>query len=81
MGHNNQVQAKTTHTGPDTTRVSQCIAATQRRVTHTAWTSAPAITTLLIETPRGIMMANVRDYAHCSTRVAALNKCRCTSRC
>jgi hypothetical protein len=25
--------------------------------------------------------ANVRDYAHCLARVAALNKCRCTSRC
>ena len=25
--------------------------------------------------------ANVRDDAHCSARAAALNKCRCPSRC
>ena len=27
-----------------------------------------------------VMLSNVRDYAHCSARVAALNKCRRTSR-
>jgi hypothetical protein len=30
--------------------------------------------------PHVAVQPNVRDYAHCSARVAALNKCRCTSR-